>query len=64
MRRRFRTRKKLLTPAEKKERFTQAVYSFAMVIAWTAVLAIFIKWKMDQDAKFNKQNVELKSKHR
>lgn len=63
MRRRFRTRKKLLTPAEKKERFTQVVYNFAMAIAWTAVLAMIIKWKMDQDAKFNRQNVELKSKH-
>lgn len=56
-------RRKLLTPAEKKERFIQAVYSLAMALAWTAVLAIFIKWKISEDQKINRQNVELKTKH-
>ncbi len=53
------TRKPLLTPAEKKQRFTQVAYTFVMIIAWTVVLAIIIKWKIDEDANFNQNHQKI-----
>lgn len=58
------TRKKLLTPSERRARRNKALFSFMMVIAWTTVLVLIVKWKYDQDAKFNRQNVEAKTNQR